>query len=225
MEQTMFDTLLSLPLFQGLGHDDLTRIIESTHLEFQSMLPGTQLVRQDDLCNELTFVMQGTVAATARSADHAWSVTEQLPSPMVLGLESLYGSSRVFHSSYEALSEVRILRVDKRTIAALTRYFEVFRINVLNALSALTAHQRLPLWLPAPATLSGRIVQFMRQHVARPAGRKTFQISMQQLGTYLGEDKRYISKALHELQQRQLIHLERRRIEVPAFENVIKEKL
>ena len=78
------------------------------------------------------------------------------------------------------------MRVDKRTLAALTSYFEVFRIHVLNTLSALVARQRQLQWMPAPQTLEGRIVHFMRNHVQRPAGYKLFRISLSTLGAYLG---------------------------------------
>lgn len=221
----MFDTLLSLPLFQGLGHADLTRILESTHLRFETLAPETQLVWQDDLCDEVLFILEGQVRSVTASADRSWSVEEQLPVPAMLGQEVLYGSTRSYPSSAYAATAVRLLRVNKRTIAALTGYFEVFRINVLNALSAMIARQRQLQWMPAPQTLEGRIIHFMRMHIQRPAGPKSFHVSMQTLGTYLGEDSRYVSKALHRLEQQGLLHLERRMIHVPAFENIIKETL
>lgn len=225
MEQSMYDKLLSLPLFQGLGQNDLTRILESTHLTFETAVPQTVLVRQDDLCNTVVFVMDGDIEFSTQSADHSWSVTEHLPAPMAIGLDSLYGSSRVYQATCTTATSAHILCVDKRTIAALTGYFEVFRINVLNALSTLSARQRQLQWMPAPATLEGRIVRFLRHHVQRPAGNKHFDITLRILGAYLGEDYRYVSRALHALQDKGLLRLGRRFIEVPAFENIIKETL
>lgn len=221
----MFDTLLSLPLFQGLGHGDLTRILESTHLKFETLTPETLFVHQDDLCNEVFFILDGNVRCATTAANRLWHVEEMMPTPAVLGLEALYGSTRVYPCSAIAATAVRLMRVDKRTMAALTGYFEVFRINVLNTLSTLIARQRQLQWLPSPQTLEGRIIHFMRTHVQRPAGFKSFHISMQTLGAYLGEDSRYVSKALHRLEEKGLLHLERRAIHIPAFENIIKETL
>ena len=115
--------------------------------------------------------------------------------------------------------------MDKRTIAALTGYFEVFRINVLNTLSTLVARQRQQQWTPAPTSLKGRIVQFLRTRLQRPAGPKSFQVNQRTLGNYLGEDPRYVSRALHALQQQGLLHLGRGIIAVPSFENLLKETL
>ncbi len=225
MAQTMFDTVLSLPLFQGLSPDDLTRILESTRLRFETLMPETQFVQQDDLCNEVIFILGGTVRCTTTAADRMWNVEEVLPVPTLLGLEVLYGSTRVYPYTAYADTTVRLMRVDKRTLAALTSYFEVFRINVLNTLSALVARQRQLQWMPAPQTLEGRIVHFMRNHVQRPAGYKLFRISLSTLGAYLGEDSRYISRALHRLEKKGLLQMNRRMIHVPAFENIIKETL
>jgi CRP-like cAMP-binding protein len=159
------------------------------------------------------------------AADRSWSVVETLPTPMVLGLDVLYGRARVHQFSAYARSSTRLLTIDKHTVAALTGYFEVFRINVLNALTTTIAQQRQPLWTPAAATLEGRIVEFLRQHVLRPAGHKIFRISMRTLGAYLGEDQRYVSMAAHRIERRGLIQLRRSAIQVPAFESLIQAKL
>ena len=225
MEQSMFDTLLTLPLFQGLGRADLTRILESTHLRFETLPPESIIVQQDERCTDVTFVMEGTVKGITQAADRSWNIEEILTAPMAIGVATLYGSTQTHSSTFEALTSVRLLRVDKRTIAALTGYFEVFRINVLNMLSTTIARQRQPLWQPARLSLQGRIVQFLRMHVSRPAGRKIFHISQRTLGFYLGKDYRYISKALHPLEQRGLIELQRTTIIVPSFEKLIQAKL
>lgn len=220
----MFDTLLSLPLFQGLSHDDLTRILESTHLSFETLPPNSVIIQQDELCTGLTFVLSGEVSSITEAADRSWSVEETLPTPMVLGLEVLYGRARTHPFSVYARTSTRLLNIDKRTVAALTGYFEVFRINVLNALTTAIAQQRQPLWTPAATTLEGRIIEFLRQHVHRPAGRKVFRISMRMLGAYLGEDQRYISVAAHRIERRGYIQLRRSAVHVPAFETLIQAK-
>ena len=218
----MFDTLLSLPLFQGLGHADLTRILESTRLEFETASEGTVLLHQDDACEGLTFVLKGDVSLYTASADRSWGVEETLVTPSVIGLEVLYGSLRRHRHTLTTRSETRLLQMDKRTVGALTAYFEVFRLNVMNQLTTTIVRRDLLHWLPAEASLQGRIRGFMRAHVQRPAGYKVFNISQRLLGTYLGEDKRYISQALHQMEDADLLHLERRNIVVPSFEILLK---
>ncbi|MCR5820905.1 MAG: Crp/Fnr family transcriptional regulator [Bacteroidaceae bacterium] len=224
MEKTMFDTLLDLPLFQGLGHDDLNRILESTHLYFEKRSSGDVIVKEGDLCEDVTFVLDGKVSVENTAADGSWSVEEEIHTSSAIGIECLYGSRRTYPSTYKAHSQTRLLRIDKRTIAALTAYFEVFRINLLNYLSAVLARTVQPHWLPAPETLEGRIVMWLRSHVSRPAGYKQFHLTMTVLGRYLGEDYRYISRALHKLEDSGLLILSRHTITIPAFEALLLHK-
>ncbi|MCR4994928.1 MAG: Crp/Fnr family transcriptional regulator [Bacteroidales bacterium] len=222
MEQTMFDTLLSLPLFQGLGHSDLTRILESTRMEFTTAKAGTTFLRQGEVCQGLTFIIEGHVQTETMSADCQWSVTEAMSLPDVVGAHVLYGSQRTYDHSYTALRATRLLQMDKRTAAALTSYFEVFRLNMLNLLTTSIVRREQLLWLPPAATLDDRLIAFFRAHVCRPAGRKFFKIPLTILGAYLGEDPRYISKALHRLEDSGYLKLNRRLIEIPAFELLLQ---
>lgn len=219
----MFDTLLQLPLFQGLGQADLTRILESTHLNFETLPKDSTVVRQDKICSDVILVIEGKLRQNTQSADHSWSVDEEVGARSLIGLDVLYGSTRTHRHTFTTLCPTRLLRVDKRTVAALTDYFEVFRLNVLNWLTTRAVRQTQPQWLPAPDSLCGRIIAFMRSHVEYPAGHKVFHISQQQLGQYLGEDYRYISKALNQLQQQQLIHKKIKQIDIPSFESLIKQ--
>ena len=221
MEQSMFDTLLSLPLFQGLGQQDLTRILESTRLTFETVAEGTVFLRQDTPCTGLTFLMEGRVVEATTSADNRWKVEEFLKLPTVVGLDVLYGSMRSHRHSYVATAPTRLLYMDKRTVGALIAYFEVFRLNVLNLLTTAVVRRDQLHWLPPVMTLEGRITRFLRIHVRHPAGHKRFHISLRTLGAYLGEDPRYVSRALHRMSEAGLLKMERRTIEVPAFEQLI----
>jgi CRP-like cAMP-binding protein len=223
MQQSMFDILLALPLFQGLGHADLTRILESTHLEFVTIGPGGTACQQDATCDRIIFVIEGKLAAHTLSADRQWGVIEHLSQPAIVGLDVLHGRRRTFTFTATALTRTKLLVVDKRTMGALFRYFEVMQINALNHLTSELARRDAPLWLPATTSLEARILHFCRLHLLRPAGYKCFDISQRALGDYLGEDPRYISKALQRMENDGLLKRSRRSIEFPAFEKALSQ--
>ena len=217
----MYDTILGLPLFQGLSTADLTRVLEGTRLAFDTVSAGTTLFRQDELCTGLTFIIDGAITLHTEAADHRWSVDETLNSPLVLGMDVLYGSTRTHRHSAHAATATRTLIMDKRTVAALTGYFEVFRLNVLNLLTTSAVRRDQLNWLPAATTREEHIIHFFRTHVQRPAGHKRFNISQKVLGRYLGEDYRFIAQALRQMQDRGWLTLDRRCIDIPAFERLI----
>lgn len=222
MSPTMYDTILSLPLFQGLGTEDLTRILEGTRFSFDTVDEGTTLFRQDELCTGLTFIISGAILLHTQSADHRWSVEEKLTGQMVLGMDVLYGSTRTHRHTAVAATTSRVLYIDKHTIAAMTGRFEVFRLNVLNLLTTSAVRRDQLNWQPPADSLRGRIIAFFRAHVQHPAGEKHFYISQKILGRYLGEDYRYVAQALHLLQTEGLLSLQRKEIRIPAFENMLR---
>lgn len=217
----MFTTLLSLPLFQGLSYDDVTRIVESTRLEFSTQPLGGELCKQDALCDAVHIVISGRLGVRTLSADRTWAVEEELPSRSVVGLEVLYGRRRTYASTCSALEPTRILTIDKHTMGSLFRFFEVMQMSAFNMLTSEIAQRDRLLWLPPVVTLEERLTRFMQCHVLRPAGRKRFEISMALLGSYLGEDQRRISKALHSMADGGLLKLQRRAVEIPTFEKLL----
>ena len=52
---TMFDTLLQLPLFQGLAQEDFTNILGKVKLSFTKHKAGEVIVKAGDTCSQLIF--------------------------------------------------------------------------------------------------------------------------------------------------------------------------
>jgi CRP-like cAMP-binding protein len=74
MEESMFTTLLTLPLFQGLSYDDVTRIVESTRLDFITLKEGNVLCRHDEPCNDVYFIIEGRITTRTPATDGRWAV-------------------------------------------------------------------------------------------------------------------------------------------------------
>ena len=56
MEITMYDTLLQLPLFQGLCKNDFTSILGKVKLHFRKYNADEIIVEQGEPCTELIFL-------------------------------------------------------------------------------------------------------------------------------------------------------------------------
>ena len=50
--ETMYDTLLQLPLFQGLCHNDFTEILEKVKIHFAKYQAGDTILTQGDDCDK-----------------------------------------------------------------------------------------------------------------------------------------------------------------------------
>ncbi len=216
----MIDSLLELPLFQGMGKADLARITETVHLDVRHYEAGDEIARQDARCDRLDFLLQGTLMRHTRSADGSYAFSERMTPPAVLQPEVLYGLHCRYTHSFVAQGRTEIIHVSKWDVNHAFMNYEVFRLNYLNLLSTLAVRRELPVWEPSTEGLEERIVRFVRHHAQYPAGEKQLHITMEQLAAHVHSTRRNVSYALKRLQKKGLLLLRRRQIIVPALERL-----
>ena len=98
--ETMFDTLLQLPLFQGLCHEDFTNILEKVKLHFTRHKPGEPLIKSGEVCDQLLFLLKGRLSSVTVSEDDTLTVIEYFEAPAVLEPYSMFGMNTRYISSY-----------------------------------------------------------------------------------------------------------------------------
>lgn len=219
----IYDRLLSLPLFQGLSHKDLSSIIETTRFDFRTYAQGHPIISNEMPCTHLLILMSGVVEVTIWSDDRSYSLSERLEAPLLLEAERLFGLSQFHARNFKALEDCRLLAIEKQAVLRLTADYLIFRINLLNAIATLSQRQLRQPWHPAPKTLAGRIVRFVEQHALRPAGQKTMRIKMIQLASELNDSRLDVSRALHDLQSRGLVSIGRGVFTFPALEEALRD--
>lgn len=131
----LYSQLLSLPLFQGLGKADLEEVVTHTKLGFHKFETGQIIVCENDICNQLHFLLNGQIEVTTVSAGHSYQITESIMAPELLQPERLFGLTQHFSKTFKALSTCNILTVEKDEVIRLSDKFLIFRINLLNILS------------------------------------------------------------------------------------------
>ena len=89
--ETMFDTLLQLPLFQGLCHEDFTSILDKVKLHFIKHKVGETIIESGSPCKQLCFLLKGEVSIVTNSKENIYTVIEQMEAPYLLEPQSLFG--------------------------------------------------------------------------------------------------------------------------------------
>lgn len=220
MNNSMFDTLLLLPLFQGLALEDLTSILGKVKLHFRKHKPGETIIKAGDECDCFVFVLRGEVASTTAATDGSFSLTDYLPAPHLIEPQSLFGMTTAYRSTHEAVDEVHTLTVAKRFVLDELCKYEIFRLNYMNLLSNRAQQLGKRIWSHPGTSSEERIAHFIRTHCKRPTGKKVLKIKMDTLASYINEGRVTVSKALNHLQDRGLLSLSRGGITVPRVENL-----
>ena len=217
----IYEKLLLFPLFQGMSRDDLEQVAGHTRLGFSKINAGTTVVADGDDCQQLFFMINGTLRVETMSDDRGYTVVEQLEAPVILQPEVIFGYTQRYTHTYIAQTDANFIAIGKDEVLRLSEDFLVFRLNLLNLFATQTQKTVRMLWQHVPDSLENRIVRFFAQHCLFPAGPKVFHILMNRLANELNDSRLDISRALNALQHEGKIVLRRGRVEIPQMERLL----
>ena len=83
MGYTMYETLLQLPLFQGMSKAELSEIIERVKFHFQKFDTGNILFSQGDICDKIVFLLSGEIEIETVAPCGSFSFAERYNRPMI----------------------------------------------------------------------------------------------------------------------------------------------
>ena len=222
MQKSIYSKLTELPLFLGMSHTDLEQAVGQLKFGFHKFAADHVVAKQETPCTNMMLVTDGLLTSSAESIDHGYVLSEEVHAPTLLEPEHLFGLQQRYSRTFTAKEPCHLITLDKTELTKLMEEHLIVRFNMLNLISAQGQKLQQQLW-QAPATLlESRIVRFIANRSLRPAGPKTLYIKMQRLAVELNDSRLNISRALNHMQALGLLKLYRERIEIPAFEQLLK---
>lgn len=218
----MYDTLLQLPLFQGLCQEDFTNILDKVKLHFTKHKTGETLVESGTPCDRLVFLLKGEISTTTTSRNETFTFVEHMEAPYVIEPYSLLGMNVTYISSYTARTEVDTISISKAFILTHLLKYDIFRLNYMNLISSRTQNLYARLWEEAPHSLEEKIISFILIHTEKWQGEKILKVKMDDLARCLDNTRLNVSKALNSLQEQNLLSLHRKEIQIPNAEALVE---
>ncbi len=209
MNTSMFDTLLQLPLFQGLSKEDFTNIVGKVKFHFTQQRPGEVIVREGTPCEQLYFILKGEISTTTTSADGLYSFTEFFKAPYLIEPQSLFGIKTNYVSRHVVHTNINMISINKSFITNELFKYEIFRLNYLNMISSYGQNLNENQWSIVPDCLEERIYHFIRTHIRRKQGEKLLKVKMEDLALIVNDTRTNVSRFLNDLQNNGLIELHR----------------
>ena len=214
----LYDSLQSSPLFQGLTSDNLLQIIGQTRFTFRKIAAGDIIKKEGEQCNRLALVVNGQAKSIAYADDHGYSIEENVAAPYTLQPECMFGLQLHYTRTFIATTTCDIVEIDKDDLMRISDEFIIFRMNLVNYISALSQKTTRKLWHPIPADAHDRIVHFIKTHCSSPTGPKTMRIKMTRLAQETGLGRRAVSEILNTMQDENLLTFSRGIIEINHIE-------
>lgn len=219
--ETMFDTLLQLPLFQGLCHEDFTSILDKVKLHFIKHKAGETIIKSGSPCKQLCFLLKGEISVVTHAKDNLFTMIEQTEAPYLIEPQSLFGMNTNYASSYVAYTEVHTVCISKTFVLNNLFRYDIFRLNYMNIISNRAQTLYAHIWEEPVTDLRGKTIRFFLSHCEKPQGEKIFKVKMDDLAHCLDDTRLNVSKTLNELQDSGLIELHRKEILIPDAQKLL----
>ena len=205
-----YPLLTRLPLLQGISSTDLLGWEDALRLDIDE-LPASSLplIRQGDNCSQLLYLIEGELQREHRSEDGNYVTRSCLKAPAVIEVDRLFGLYTTYEHTYQAKTDVKMLSIRKSLINSHLMKSEVFRLNLLNALSAISqkrALAHLPLQL---SSAEERLKHFLRTLFPECEGEVELIIHMKELAKYIGDSRLITSQILNRWHEEGSIRLGR----------------
>ena len=217
----MYDTLLSLPLFQGMSQADFNSLLQKIRLDFVRYEEGGTIISAGERCKSFAFLINGTVESSRTGMDGNLTYMEQIEAPCLIEPYSMFGRGGCYQRSYTAVSQCSFLMVDKQYIYTELGKYNICRMNLLNILSGRVQQLDSHVWTLEGSDLRGRIIRFIRSLSDIQTGSKKLCIKMNDLAALMDATRLNVSRELNSLEAQGLISLRRKEILIPALENLI----
>lgn len=134
-ETSIFDTLLSLPLFAGTSRTKLEEIVGNTRFHFIKYTTEQPIINAGDPCSHVKFIISGSVRISISNANDRFTVSQTLDAPEVIAPEYLFGRHTQYPCKAVALDNAGIMQISKNDYTRLLKSDHVFMFNFLNMLS------------------------------------------------------------------------------------------
>ncbi len=221
MELPMYDTLLSLPLFQGMSQTDFNSLLQKIRLDFIRYEDGDVIIEKGNRCGSLAFLINGTVESSRSGMDGNFTFSELIEAPFLIEPYSMFGRAGSYQRTYTAIGSCSFLMVDKQYIYTELGKYNICRMNLLNILSGRVQQLDCHIWSLDGMSLRERIIRFIKGLSDIQSGQKRLAIKMNDLAMLMDATRLNVSRELNALEKDGIISLRRKEIFIPALENLI----
>lgn len=214
---SMYEQLRSLPLFQGVGPERISELVERLPFHFLKFKPGETVVSAGDKCQHIRFVVSGSVNLTTESHALRVSLTQTLLAPEVLGPDCLFGIGNTYPFTAIAGPNCGILQLTKSDYMKVLMTDKVFLFNILNYLSSNCQRRTTSLQMMKHGSISERLAREITDLTTQRSTDVKLNFRQKDLCTLLGTQRNSLITALRQMADDGLIDYTHNEISVKSI--------
>lgn len=159
--KNFYDTVLELPLFQGLSMEQLTEIFAKIPFSFSQFMPGEVILKPNEEHDKVTFVLSGRVRLVQPTYHDRVKVIHDFEAPFTLPFLYLFGVQNRSANHLEAVTEVGVMQVGKQVFLDMVQSNRIILVHVMNMLSTMAQRQHCLIDCMGPDYTSLRLATWL----------------------------------------------------------------
>lgn len=204
MEST-YQTLMQLPLFQGVSRIKLSKLIEKTRFHFLKFNEGELAISCSEPCTHFKFLLSGSLQCISSTYDGKIKLSQVIHAPNVIAPEHVFGRTTHYPANYYANETTGLMQIDKATFITFMQDEPIFLINLLNILSRRTQKTKEALLSITSGDMKERLAFWILCLTQRKATDIRIIAKQRDLYGYFGVQRAVLLNALAELKQEKII--------------------
>ena len=135
---SMYDKIMDLPLFKGIGEEMLSQMLEKTSVEFLKFTDNDLIHKNGEEVGGLDFVLNGHLSISHKIKDFEINVEEKVGEGEVIGACNLFGLYNNYTADIIAEGLVNIMRIYKNDYISILMSDKIYMLNYVNYICAST---------------------------------------------------------------------------------------
>lgn len=202
---SMYERIMELPLFKGLGAAQISSFLEKTHLDFKNYKANEIILSRGEIIRSVMLLLSGSVEFSLKIEGHEIYIGQKYAAGNALCVERLFGMNTGNPFEIVALADSTVISFSKERYANLLVNDGIFLINYLNYLS-----YRAQKSIDVPARITARgFTGFLARGIALISDKKAEEIyvkaSIEALSSYTGLSIHSIMEDLSSLHVRDIV--------------------
>ncbi|MDE5887200.1 MAG: hypothetical protein K2H46_06400 [Muribaculaceae bacterium] len=218
---SMYETLMDLPLFKGVGKDHISQFLEKTPLIFTNYQKGEEISTPGEEVKMIKFIIKGEVRICNTLDSLDLTVEERSGTGRVLGADRLFGISTGYPFKIIADEQTSIMQFKKEQYVNLLYSDRIYMLNFFNYLSLRAQRPTEAVSTYAEGDITGilrRMVAILTDPVAREI---SIRGTRENLACYCGVDVDKLVNWEKDMEDAGMVIREPGKLVIPSRDNFL----
>jgi CRP-like cAMP-binding protein len=208
------DKISKSPIFKGLSIDEIRDILSNVHHNIVHLAKDEILAMQGEPCNRLIILIEGSVKGEMVNASGKVVKVEDIHSPNPLAILFLFGNDNSFPVEVTAKEKVSALILPKQSVLKMLQRNEQVLTNYLNVSARYATFLSRKLHIMSFCSIRQKLAMYFLELINPEEIEAELSMTQTAMAEYFGVSRPALARELSNMQEEQLIEVDRKRIKI-----------